>query len=692
MAFYQDLPWHEGETAVKRALRVSEDINPTIPGLSPQLANHLQIVPLLAVGTLDKEGRPWTTIWGGESGFARPLAPAIIGIRTPVPGQHDPVVEELVGKEATGEIVREEGTGRMVSGLTIDLETRKRVKLFGRMVAGALGTKANDDEANQAPPIPEIQLVLRIEQSLGNCPKYLNSKHITPSPSNPTLISNSPQLPLDAIDLLAHADLFFISSTNSAHDMDTNHRGGPAGFLRLASNNPSGAILLYPEYSGNRLYQTLGNLTTTPLAGLCIPDFRNGNLLTLTGRTRIFYPPEAATQIPHSTLAVEITVTHARFIQTALPFRGRPGDPSPYNPPLRRLATETNNSNPAHTSATPTPPTTIATLESQTPLTPSISRFHFALAKPPLHPPKPGQYATLDFSEHLSAGYSHMRDDDPRSLNDDFVRTFTVSSAPDPSPNPATGPKGFEIVIRNVGSVTGWLFKHGLDADDGAAATTTRARRQGPLEIKLRAFGGEFGISQRASSSESSSESSSSSTSSSSILADGKEVEAVVFVAAGVGITPLLPALRGLVWRKLRVLWTLRVGDLGLVVDVLRRHSGLGGRVVVFVTGVVRGCRGSGTGAETDADEGSERVDGDDGAPGKGEHVESDGDTASLIGRVRALGAEVKCRRLGKRDLEAVTANEGRVGKWFICTGKGLRRQLGEWLSGEEVGCEEFDF
>ena len=339
MAFFQEMSWHEGELAMAKAMRVPDMDNPTFPSLSPQLANHAQIAPLIAIGTLDKQGRPWTTLWGGEKGISQPIAQGILGIRSQVVRQHDPVVEELVGKEGDGTVVREEGVGRMVSGLTIDLETRKRTKLYGRMVAGALSMR--EDEATETQQhVAEVQLVLKIEQSLGNCPKYLNKKHVELAESNPELVSDSPQLPQRALDLLSKADLFFLSSANHDQDMDTNHRGGPAGFIRVISNDPSGAVLCYPEYSGNRLYQTLGNLKVNPVVGLCVPDFDTGDMLYLTGKTTIFIGPDAAAILPRSNLAVKITTTAARFVATALPFRGLPGESSPYNPIVRYLYSE----------------------------------------------------------------------------------------------------------------------------------------------------------------------------------------------------------------------------------------------------------------------------------------------------------------------------------------------------------------
>ena len=162
MAFYEaDTAWHVGEQEMQNLLHVPPLDNPTQPFLTPQASNTLIHAPLIALGTLDSEGRPWTTVWGGEAGFSRAIAQGIIGVRTIVDREHDPVVKILLGEKSDGEVVQVQGKGKMVSGLTINLETRKRVKLYGRMVAGAL---AATEEG-----IGEVQLVVKIEQSLGEC-------------------------------------------------------------------------------------------------------------------------------------------------------------------------------------------------------------------------------------------------------------------------------------------------------------------------------------------------------------------------------------------------------------------------------------------------------------------------------------------------------------------------------------------
>jgi hypothetical protein len=159
-AIYEaETQWHNGEEEMHKLLRVPQHDNPTSPFLTPFGANVLMRCPLIALGTLDSEGRPWTTVWGGEPGFSRPIAQSIIGMKTTIDRTYDPVIKTLLGDEADGEIVQETGTGKMVSGLAIDLEARRRVKLYGRMVAGAL--------AATEPDVGEVQLVVKIEQSLG---------------------------------------------------------------------------------------------------------------------------------------------------------------------------------------------------------------------------------------------------------------------------------------------------------------------------------------------------------------------------------------------------------------------------------------------------------------------------------------------------------------------------------------------
>ena len=170
MAFINsdELAWHEGEAKMQSLLNVPPLDNPTSLFLTPGAAHTLQVSPLLAVGTLDSFNRPWTTIWGGESGFARSLGSSIIGVKTLVDRAYDPVVNALVDGEADGEVASDRDAGHIVSGLAINLNMRKRVKLAGRMAAVALDHGKSEPNLNRnISRVGELQLVLKVEQSLG---------------------------------------------------------------------------------------------------------------------------------------------------------------------------------------------------------------------------------------------------------------------------------------------------------------------------------------------------------------------------------------------------------------------------------------------------------------------------------------------------------------------------------------------
>lgn len=62
------IDWHEGELAVHKLLKVPTRPNPTSAGLPASYGYRIAAAPLLALGTLDNEGRPWTTLWGGSAG------------------------------------------------------------------------------------------------------------------------------------------------------------------------------------------------------------------------------------------------------------------------------------------------------------------------------------------------------------------------------------------------------------------------------------------------------------------------------------------------------------------------------------------------------------------------------------------------------------------------------------------------
>ncbi|RAO66832.1 uncharacterized protein BHQ10_002844 [Talaromyces amestolkiae] len=655
------LGWHPGERAIMELLGVTtfQRPNPTSLVFPPAHGARISENELLAVGTLDHEGRPWSTIWGGQKGFAQQIAKGILGVRVLVDRQHDPVVQALLSPANSPD-----DDYKLMSGISIDFDSRDRVKVMGRL----LGIEPLDDMdmADHNKLVGDLQLSMLVQESTGNCPKYINRREVRTHVPSPQLMSESLPLPPQAVSLIHKTDLFFVSSTNG-ESMDTNHRGGPSGFMRVASNEPKdcrGVVLVYPEYSGNRLYQSLGNLYLNPRIGIVVPDFESSDVLYLTGTADLLLGAAAAEIMPHCKLAVRIHVQAARLVANGLPFCGSPvHDMSPYDPPVRGLAQEPNVLSETTSSAAAT-----AELVNRELLTPSINRFTFAL-HPPAHstssttttpqggssmiavkPWAAGQHVTLDFSGELDKGYKHMNAENPQSLNDDYVRTFTVTNLP-PAASETEGeentlPEGtlMQLTVRKHGAVTAFLWDYDMK--------TTK------LKIPLMGFGGDEAFQLLP------------------IAAQKPCEEQAVFIAGGVGVTPLLAQAPGVLAGPgqesqdyLHVLWTLRADDLPLAIDTFSKIPGLAVRTRLFVTGVNLADR---------------------------THSSVEEETLkSLLDQVAAVGAEVVHRRIDKGDvLKPVqeVSEAGRKTKFFICTSTELSKTLLVWLGGQTVVSENFSY
>ena len=59
----------------------------------------------------------------------------------------------------------------------------------------------------------------------------------------------------------------------------------------------------------------------------------------------------------------------------------------------------------------------------------------------------------------------------------------------------------------------------------------------------------------------------------------------VGYVAAGIGITPLLGLIAGVDMSRLRVFWTTGIRDVGLLLDIMKRYPQLRERTEIFLTG-----------------------------------------------------------------------------------------------------------
>lgn len=259
-------PWHEGERRLQQhagvAARMAQIGPKVIRGHMPdQHREFFAQLPFLVAGAVDGNGYPWAGILEGEPGFATSPDPHTLRVAA-MPDADDPLRQGL-------------GPGKAVGLLGIELHTRRRNRMNGRIAAW--DGKRFD---------------VTVAQSFGNCPQYIQSRdfYFSRAPSMRFAAALPERNGLDAAAraLISASDTFFVASYVGRDDaeggpaVDVSHRGGKPGFVRV-----EGDVLTIPDFSGNRFFNTLGNLVANPVAGLLFIDFERGDVLQLCGRAEV---------------------------------------------------------------------------------------------------------------------------------------------------------------------------------------------------------------------------------------------------------------------------------------------------------------------------------------------------------------------------------------------------------------------
>jgi len=296
-------PYHPGELAVQEragvragAAKIGAGIDDTIP---PAAAHFLAQRYTLYVGSTDLEGRPWASELFGPPGFVTVSEPHTVRIDA-VPAPGDPLGANLRPDAHVGL-------------LAIDLVTRRRYRVNGRATVDAAGA-----------------IRVAVDQAYGNCPKYIQRREpvgVRDDGFDPARLVRTTALSPDQQRRLAAADTFFLATTHPS-GADVSHRGGAPGFVHVVDDR----TLAWPDYAGNTMLMSLGNLEADPRAGILVVDFETGDRLQLTGRARIEWSAARAAELAGAERVVELRVDAVVDAPGASPIRWRLLEPSPFNP------------------------------------------------------------------------------------------------------------------------------------------------------------------------------------------------------------------------------------------------------------------------------------------------------------------------------------------------------------------------
>lgn len=269
--------YHEGELAVQARAGVGADglgaQEMYRPAMASGVQHFLAAQQVAAVATLDKDGRPWASLRTGQPGFLHALDEHTLEIGG-YGHADDPLLANLAKPGPAGV-------------LAINLAARQRIRLNGeaRMDGG--------------------RVVVRLNQVYGNCPQYIQAREVHGERELELKESRRAERLDDRLRRwLESADTFFLATAHLESGVDASHRGGKPGFVRVENEKR----LLFADYAGNNMFNSLGNIASYPRAGLLFPDFKSGATLQITGAANIIWEGPQIAQFPAARRLVSIDV------------------------------------------------------------------------------------------------------------------------------------------------------------------------------------------------------------------------------------------------------------------------------------------------------------------------------------------------------------------------------------------------
>ena len=278
-------PFHPGERTAQ-LLAGSSPRGATIRDWMPdQHRAFFAALPFVLTATTDAAGWPVATVLAGAPGFIASPDPWTLRIATR--RECDDPAAQWLKPEAS------------IALLGIDLATRRRNRANGVIATATEGA-----------------LVVAVRESFGNCPQYIHIRDLEVVPATPPATEVMNGLDHPSREAIEAADTFFVATSGGAVGVDISHRGGRPGFVRLG-----GDTLTVPDFSGNRYFNTLGNMLLDARAALLFADFASGDVLHVQGRTEIVWEVPATERLLGAERLWRVSVTHAWRRRGALPFR-----------------------------------------------------------------------------------------------------------------------------------------------------------------------------------------------------------------------------------------------------------------------------------------------------------------------------------------------------------------------------------
>jgi uncharacterized protein len=100
-------------------------------------------------------------------------------------------------------------------------------------------------------------------------------------------------------------DMFFIATADADGKPQSSYKGGDPGFVRVLDER----TIAFPNYDGNGMYLTMGNLAVNPQVGLLFIDFEGRKRMRLNGVASIDERDPLLAEYPEAQFVVRVRAT-----------------------------------------------------------------------------------------------------------------------------------------------------------------------------------------------------------------------------------------------------------------------------------------------------------------------------------------------------------------------------------------------
>ena len=98
-------------------------------------------------------------------------------------------------------------------------------------------------------------------------------------------------------------DMFFLATVDEQGHANCSYKGGEPGFVRVVDAH----TLAFPNYDGNGMYLSMGNLATTRQVGMLFIDFEQQHRMRVNGEASIDEHDPLMAEYPEAQFIVRVT-------------------------------------------------------------------------------------------------------------------------------------------------------------------------------------------------------------------------------------------------------------------------------------------------------------------------------------------------------------------------------------------------